>query len=222
MQAFVSVIIFILGSIGILIALFFGLQALSLHREARREAYGFGQLRNKRSMQKYLVWAALSLIVGLVFLGIDSFLSAGTEAAAPELTPTMAVETPESEPVMAAETPAGSEQDVPPAANSPTPVPFPESQVTVLPSVTPIPTDPPAPTDTPEPELQTAVVASGVGVYLRQEPSTSAPDLEWLLDGTSLTVLPERTDADGYTWVLVRTTDGIEGWVATDFIKIAP
>ena len=217
-QAVLNLIIPLLGAIGILTASFFALRALSSRFQVSKEAYGVGQLETRRSMQKDLIWAAMALIVGLIFLGVYALLPKGAEEAAPEPTPVpeMTAEPGETEPA------AANETAVPEATNSPTPVPFPESQVTVLPTIPPAPSPTPIPTSTPEPELQTAVVASGVGVYLRQDPSTTAPDLEWLLDGTQLVVLPGGTDADGYTWVLVRTPDGNEGWVATDFIAIAP
>lgn len=218
MQAVLSVIIPLLGAIGILAAVFFGLRALSARMQVNKEAYGVGQLETRRSMQKDLIWAGMSLIVGLVFLGVYALLPNGEVEAEPDQEPTLEV-TSESIGTILAPT---QETAVPEATNSPTPVPFPESQVTVLPTEPPAPTPTSIPTSTPEPELQTAVVASGVGVYLRQDPSTSAPDLEWLLDGTQLVVLPSQTDADGYTWVLVRTDDDTEGWVATDFIEITP
>lgn len=220
MQAVLSVIIPLLGAIGILVAIFFGLRALSTRLQASKQAYGVGQLESKRSMQKDLIWAVMALIVGLIFLGVYALLPGGNEGTAsePDMTPApeMTVESIETElaPV--------NETAVPEATNSPTPVPFPESQVTVLPTNPPAPSPTAIPTSTPEPELQTAVVASGVGVYLRQDPSTTAPDIEWLLDGTELVVLPGQTEADGYTWVLVRTSSGTEGWVATDFIEITP
>ena len=220
MQAVLSVIIPLLGAIGILAAIFFGLRALSSRLQMSKEAYGVGQLETRRSMQKDLIWAAMALIVGLIFLGVYALLPNGNEAVAPESdttpAPEMTVESIETELAPANET------AVPDATNSPTPVPFPESQVTVLPTNPPAPSPTSIPTSTPEPEPQTAVVASGVGVYLRANPSTIALDLEWLLDGTELVVLPEQTDADGYTWVLVRTPQGNEGWVATDFIEITP
>lgn len=220
MQAVLSVIIPLLGAIGILVAVFFGLRALSTRLQASKQAYGVGQLEAKRSMQKDLIWATMALVVGLIFLGVYALLPNGDEMAQPDPeqtpAPEMTVESIETELSPAAET------AVPEATNSPTPVPFPESQVTVLPTNPPAPSPTSIPTATPEPELQTAVVASGVGVYLRQDPSTTAPDIEWLLDGTQLVVLPDRQDADGYTWVLVRTSDGNEGWVATDFIEITP
>jgi hypothetical protein len=227
-QAVLSVIIPLLGAIGILVAIFFGLRALATRLQASKQAYGVGQLEAKRSMQKDLIWATMALVVGLIFLGIYALLPKGDEMAQPEPeqtpAPEMTVESVETEMAPANETDAstGSAQSVPEATNSPTPVPFPESQVTVLPTNPPAPSPTSIPTATPEPELQTAVVASGVGVYLRQDPSTTAPDIEWLLDGTQLVVLPDRQDADGYTWVLVRTSGGNEGWVATDFIEITP
>jgi len=219
-QAVLSIIIPLLGAIGILAAIFFALRALSSRLQASKQAYGVGQLESKRSMQKDLIWAGMALVVGLIFLGIYALLPDGDEATlpAPEQTPVpeTTIELIETELAPAEET------AIPQATNSPTPVPFPESQVTVLPTNPPAPSPTSIPTATPEPELQTAVVASGVGVYLRQDPSTTAPDIEWLLDGTQLVVLPDRQDADGYTWVLVRTSGGNEGWVATDFIEIAP
>ena len=215
-QAVLSLIIPLFGAIGILTAIFFALRALSSRFQVSKEAYGVGQLETRRSMQKDLIWAAMALVVGLIFLGVYALLSKGAAEVDPEPTPVpeMTAEPGETEPAAAQET------AVPQATNSPTPVPFPESQVTVLPTIPPAPSPTPIPTSTPEPEPVTAVVASGVGVYLRQEPSTTAPDLEWLLDGVQLVVLPGRTDADGYTWVLVRTPEGNEGWVATDFIEI--
>jgi hypothetical protein len=227
-QAVLSVIFQVLGAIGILAAIFFGLRALYYRFQRSKQAYGVGQLESLRSMQKDLIWGAMALIVGLIFLGIYALLPDGEAAATPEpdMTPApeMTVESVETEPASANETDAatGSTPSVPEATNSPTPVPFPEAQVTVLPTNPPPPTQTAIPTATPEPEPQTAVVASGVGVYLRENPSTTAPDIEWLLDGTQLVVLPGREDADGYTWVLVRTPDGNEGWVATDFIEITP
>ncbi len=220
MQAVLSIIFLLLGAIGILAAIFFALRALSSRLQMSKQAYGVGQLESRRSMQKDLIWAVMALIVGLIFLGVYALLPDGNEEATPELEPTavpeMTVESIETE-----LTPA-NETAVPQATNSPTPVPFPESQVTVLPTNPPTASPTSIPTSTPEPELQTAVVASGVGVYLRQDPSTTAPDIEWLLDGTELVVLPGQTEADGYSWVLVRTASGTEGWVATDFIEITP
>lgn len=218
MQAVLSVIIPLLGAIGILAAIFFGLRALSARLQVGKEAYGVGQLETRRSMQKDLIWAGLALAAGLIFLVVYAALPKEAFEAAPEPTPAPAVTAAPSE----TETTPANETAVPGTNSSPTPVPFPESQVTVLPSNTPPPSATPVPTATPEPAPQTAVVASGVGVYLRAEPSVSAQDLEWLQDGAQLEILPGEAAADGYTWVLVRTPAGNEGWVATDFIQITP
>lgn len=221
MQVVLSVIFQVLAAIAILAAIFFGLRALSSRLQRSKQAYGVGQLESLRSMQKDLIWGAMALIIGLIFLGVYVLLPDGGEAAVPVLEETPVPET-TVEVNGTAEPAPVNETAVPEATNSPTPVLFPEAQVTLLPTNPPPPTQTAVPTATPEPEPQTAVVASGVGVYLRQNPSTTAPDIEWLLDGTQLVVLPDRQDADGYTWVLVRISDGTEGWVATDFIEIAP
>ncbi|MFO7683103.1 MAG: SH3 domain-containing protein [Chloroflexota bacterium] len=218
MQAVLSVIIPLLGAIGILAAVFFGLRALSARFQVGKEAYGVGQLETRRSMQKDLIWTVLTLVVGLIFLGVYVVMPEEAFEAAPEPPSAPAVTAEPSE----TETAPTTETAVPGTISSPTPAPFPESQVTVLPSNTPPPSATPIPTATPEPAPQTAVVASGVGVYLRAEPGVSAQDLEWLLDGTLLEILPGEAAADGYTWVLVRTPTGNEGWVATDFIQITP
>ena len=217
MQAVLSVLIPLLGAIGILAAIFFALRALSSRLQMSKEAYGVGQLETRRSMQKDVIWATMSLAVGLIFLGAYAVMPKGSEISPePVLTPEVTLESIETVLAPAAET------AVPEATNSPTPVPFPEAQITVLPTIPPAPTLTPIPTSTPEPTPQTAVVASGVGVYLRQDPAITAPELEWLLDGTQLVVLPGEANADGYVWVLVRTPEGNEGWVVTDFIELTP
>ncbi|MCZ7671577.1 MAG: SH3 domain-containing protein [Chloroflexi bacterium] len=154
---------------------------------------------------------------GLLFLGLYALLPEASQASPePVATPQT---TPESiETVLSS--PAGKRPFRHPS--SPTPAPFPESQVTVLPTNPPPPTQTTVPTATPSPEPQTAVVASGVGVYLREQPSVTAPDLEWLLKAHRCWCCPEKRMqmvTDGY-WC--RTPEGNEGWVATDFIEITP
>jgi hypothetical protein len=74
------------------------------------------------------------------------------------------------------------------------------------------------PTATATAAPQTATVSSGVGVWLRAAATTEAEQLEWILDGTVLTLLPGRQSAEGFEWQQVRTPAGNEGWVAVDFI----
>ncbi len=86
----------------------------------------------------------------------------------------------------------------------------------VLPTAAPTVTF--APTVTPIPPPQTAVVNSEVGVWLRSAPSTAGEQVEWLLNGTELIVLPGKQSADDLEWQQVRAPSGNEGWVASLYI----
>ncbi|MBX7253849.1 MAG: SH3 domain-containing protein, partial [Candidatus Promineofilum sp.] len=92
-----------------------------------------------------------------------------------------------------------------------------ESGATVLPA-SPTPEATAAATATTP--VQTATVSSGVGVWLRGAPSTTGEQLEWLLDGTVVTLLPGQQTADDLLWQQVRTEAGVEGWVARDFLTV--
>lgn len=74
------------------------------------------------------------------------------------------------------------------------------------------------PTITNTPEPPTAVVSSGVGVWLRDAPSTESQQIEWLLDGTVLLLLDGLEVGDTFTWQQVQAPSGEVGWVAIDFI----
>ena len=79
-----------------------------------------------------------------------------------------------------------------------------------------------SPTATPPPPLPKAVVtnADDPGLRLRQAPSTSGQEIDFLKDGTVLDLLPEAqvTTEDGITWQKVRDPLGREGWVSTAYI----
>jgi len=172
-------------------------------------------LEARQSMQLDFGRAIIALFVGLIFLAVFAINPSWGEgmpepAFVPTLSPTEEQPTPMSEAATAVPNPTATV----------TPVPFPTSQATVVPTSTEAPVA--TPTNTPEPASQTAVVTSPVGVYLRSEPSTTAPDVEWLLEGTQLVVLPGSAEADEYVWMYVRTPEGNEGWVATDFIEVNP
>jgi hypothetical protein len=85
-----------------------------------------------------------------------------------------------------------------------------------------VPTAAPSPsaTNTAVPAEKTAVVASGVGVWLRDAPTVNSEQLEWLLDDTTLVVLDGRQTADGFDWQAVRTSAGVSGWVAADYLQM--
>ncbi len=212
MQILFSLVIPLLGAVGLLAALYFVLRAFSSRSRVDKAAYGYGQLETRQSMQIDFGRAIIALFVGLIFLAVYAVNWAGGGTApepafVPTTSPTETVE-------------PAVETAVPTPTASITPAPFPTSDVTVIPTETPTPA--PTPTSTPEPSPSTGTVTSAVGVYLRAEPSTSAPDLAWLQEGTQLIILPGEAEADGFNWISVRIADGTEGWVATDFITINP
>jgi len=213
-QVVLGVILPLLGAISLLAGVYFLVRALSARSRSGKESYGFGQLEARQSMQLDFGRAAIALFVGLIFLAVFAISpSLGEGMPEPAFAPTLSP----TETAPAAATAVSTPEPGPTATV--TPVPFPTSQVTVIPTST---VPPVTPTNTPEPEPQTAVVTSPVGVYLRSEPSTTAPDVEWLLEGTQLVVLPGQAEADDYVWIYVRTPEGNEGWVATEFIEVNP
>jgi hypothetical protein len=94
-------------------------------------------------------------------------------------------------------------------------------EATAVPTNPPTDEPSPAPTNTPEPVVNTAIVSSGVGVWLRGTPGTTGEQLEWLLDGTVLTLLDGQETADDLLWRQVQTETGLTGWVAADFILLS-
>lgn len=94
--------------------------------------------------------------------------------------------------------------------------------LTPLPSVTPIPTPPP-PTAPPTPQKFVVVGTSGLGLFLRDNPSTNSTVLETLPDGTVVERVGED-DVPGadHVWRKVRSPEGQEGWVAVDYLQPAP
>ncbi len=215
MQVIFAVILPLLGAISLLAAAYFLFRAVSARSRSGKESYAFGQLEARQAMQADFIRAAVALFLGLIFFAVFAIApAAGDEVVEPAFAPTLSPT--EGLPVETAviQTPLSI------STATVTPVPFPTTQATVLPTLTSTPAQ--TPTHTPEPAPQTAVVTSPVGVYLRSEPSTTAPDVEWLLEGTQLVVLPGEAEADEYVWIFVRTPAGNEGWVATDFVEVNP
>lgn len=91
---------------------------------------------------------------------------------------------------------------------------------TVLPTVTPVPT---IDASIIPPELTAGYYASvvntdGVGVTVRNGPNTSNTPLTVAAEGSILLVLEGPTEGGSYRWWRVRMSDGMEGWVAGDFL----
>lgn len=92
------------------------------------------------------------------------------------------------------------------------------------PTLPPPPTeDPNRPTPTPTVPIRRAIIENtgGSGVYLREGAGTTFKDLLRLNDGDIVTLLnTEPIEADGYRWINIRTTSGIEGWTVELFLTI--
>jgi hypothetical protein len=162
----------------------------------------FGQVRGSRAtgqMDK-LVLVGLGLLVVLAvqvlpFAG-DRSASAPASAARAAITPTPArAPLPTAAPPEAAVAPAAPE----------------EATATPEPAARPPAADPPA----------YRIVAGGAGANLRSAPSTSAPIVRRLRDGTIVTNLNQQQSGDGMTWRRVAENDA-EGWVAAELLAPAP
>ncbi len=208
MTTVLNIVLLSLAALSILGALYFLAKGLGARSSIHRQAYSVGQVEARRSSMVHWIRAGFLLVAGLIFLGIFAVrpLLSG-RAAAPTPAPTQAAATFAPQVTPNATTPP--ETPAAPAAASPTTLPAsPTPQATVAPTVTTAP--------------QTATVSSGVGVWLRGAPSTTGEQLEWLLDGTVVTLLPGQQTADDLLWQQVRTEAGVEGWVARDFLTVSP
>jgi hypothetical protein len=206
--------------LGALYLLFKGMQS----RGVPQSAYGVARQEARHSMMSSFVWAFLFLILGLIIFGVYSifgfdFLSAASQLE-PEvtLTPTQALT---AVPAEATIEPVNESLTTEPT-NTPvilqelsTPTFTPEIPTeTPTPSITPTP---PMPTPTFTPDVDTAVVNSPNGLWLREAPG-GTQEIELIPDGTVLVLLPGLETVDGTEWQEVRTPAGNEGWVAVDFI----
>lgn len=205
MTVVLNIALLSLAVLSVLLALYFVLKGMGARSSINRQAYSVGQVEARRSSLVYWVRAAFFLLVGLIFLGIFavrpllSGRGATVEPTPLPTLPTQATPTAPSAPVVQPTT-----APVQPSPTSPVASPTPQATA--------------APTDTPAP--QTATVSSGVGVWLRGAPSTGGEQLEWLLDGTVVTLLSGQQTADDLLWQQVRTQAGVEGWVARDFLAV--
>jgi cytoskeletal protein RodZ len=196
-------------------------RGLGARGRINRQAYGVGQQEARRAMQLNFMRAIAAFIVGAVMLGAWGLNLAAAERQPP----------PTAAPSPTA--PADADEAAPTNTAVPlNPTPTPTVTPVVIPTMTPAapltatatltgPVTSPAETAVPAtatPDEDTAAVNSAVGVWLRAEPNTDAEQLEWVLDGTVLTLLPGLETGDNFEWQQVRTPEGNEGWVAVDFI----
>ena len=205
MTTVLNIVLLSLAGLSALGALYFLAKGLGARSSIHRQAYSVGQVEARRTSLLNWIRAGFFFLVALIFIGIFAVrpLLSGREPA-PAPTPTLPVAT--TAPQL---TPLTTEPAVTvPAQTSPTVSPTsPTAAATAAPTATAAP--------------QTATVSSGVGVWLRGAPSTTGEQLEWLLDGTTVTLLPGQETADDLLWQQVRTAAGVEGWVARDFLAVS-
>lgn len=91
---------------------------------------------------------------------------------------------------------------------------------TVAPTSTPVPTVDPAfaPPEVTAGYYAVVVDTGGVGVRLRNGPSTRNVPVSLASEGSILFVIEGPEDADSRLWWNVRMSDGTEGWAAADFL----
>ena len=84
------------------------------------------------------------------------------------------------------------------------------------------PTVPPAPSPASNLARLRVAKTDGAGANLRERPRSDGKVVAILLDGTTVEVVGDDTQAGGVTWRNVRTTgsttDGVSGWVAAQYL----
>ena len=218
MTAVLNIVIPGLALLAIAITFYYGLRAFQHKAAIAQEPYNVGQQDVKRAMHVDMLRAGLFLVVALILLGaiglspqpnapsVEEVLEATSTATA--VAPTATINIPPTA-ITTPDTAVPAEPFVtePPPAQPTEPVVAPTlEEPTVAPTITPLP----AP--------QTAVVTSEVGVWLRDSPSTSGEQIEWLLNSTELIILAGIAAADDFEWQQVRAPSGNEGWVASPFV----
>lgn len=87
----------------------------------------------------------------------------------------------------------------------------------ILPSTTPTVT----PTPQPTPIYARIYADTGQGANVRVNPGNTAPILVSLVNDTLVEILPEIEVVEGVTWLHIRTTDGIVGWIIQSLVVTA-
>ncbi|MBO9316689.1 MAG: SH3 domain-containing protein [Chloroflexus sp.] len=76
----------------------------------------------------------------------------------------------------------------------------------------------PVPAPTPAPRFFVVVNTGGQGLFLRPAPNRNNQPITTLPDGTRLEQIGEDVPGPDFVWRPVRTPDGLEGYVAVDFL----
>lgn len=202
----------ILAAISLLLAAWFALRALQFRYRSSHAPYGVAQVESRKAMQIELVRSFAAAIIGLILIGVAGL-------SAPSADDTAAVDQPQTPQVVATETIA----PLPTDTMEPTKTSQVETPTTAPTATAPaVPATPmPQPTVVSAAEPLTATVSAPAGVWLRAIPGTEGEQLEWLLDGTVLELMPGTESVEELDWQQVRTLEGVEGWVAAPYINPA-
>ncbi len=215
MTSVLNFVILLLALSAFIVAVYFAIRAFRYKGQSVKATYNVGQVEARRAMQVDIIRAGAAFLVGLIMLGVIGWLNPfSTDASDESGTSVEAEPSPvfTAVPTTAVPSPLPTDTVDQPAITA-TAVPLPPSPTPLLPATD---TAVPLPTDTPQPA--TAIVQSGVGVWLRSIPSTDGEQVEWLLDGTILELLPGLESDGELDWQQVRAPSGSEGWVAVPFI----
>ena len=171
------------------------------------ETGGFGGDDRRRLLVPALIVVA-ALVVLLLIIGIASAIR-GRGSAAP--TATIAAVATTRPPIVAGSATVATRTVT--ASNSPRPSTSPG--VSAAPSAAP----------STAPSTGTAYVIANTGgdnLNLRRTPSTGAEIVARLAEGDRVTEIGPAQTVEGRQWRNIRTSDGIDGWVASEFTQVAP
>lgn len=215
MTAVLNIVFAGVAALAVLAALFFGGRAIVRRGQSTEAAYNVGRQQARQAVQIDLIRALAAIVVALIFLGAFGLTPRPVEPLISPTEPAL-LESTDSPTALPTLTPADL-PDVPVSTSTVEAAPAePSPLATTVPAETDAPTA--VPTNPPQPAADTAVVSSGVGVWLRAAPGTSGEQLEWLLDGTVVNLLDAQETADNLLWQQVQTETGLVGWVAADFL----
>lgn len=201
MSVVFNIILPILVVLSILAIIYFVARAFAARSRAGSQPYNVGRLVVRQSAQVNLFRALIALLFALFFLALIAIgPRLATAIPVPTPTPTATAVPPTFTPTSAATATATFE-----------PVATPTSPV-------PTATAPLEATATATAQPPTAVVTSGVGVYLRAAPGTTSEQLQYLEQGTVVVLLEGQETAEELLWQQVQAPDGQVGWVALDFV----
>ncbi len=170
------------------------------------ETGGFGGDDRRRILVPALIVVA-ALVVLLLIIGIASAIRSRASAAEP--TATVAAIATTRPPIVGGSATVATRTAVPSTSSRPSTAP------SAAPSIAP----------STAPSAGTAYVIANTGgdnINLRRTASTTAEIVARLAEGDRVTEIGPAQTVEGRQWRNIRTSDGIDGWVASEFTAVAP